>query len=143
MPFLLERGGCRSRGPDRVRSPGLPLGSCSRLPDGGREPVERVAGTLGTIPATWRGGEAGPGRVFGISLVGRLLPRLLLLLPAIVSIAVTDTPLRAMVSLVGQVGCFLDPFRLPPELPERLVALEKGLLPLRGLLDLPPVEEDG
>ena len=48
-----------------------------------------------------------------------------------------------MVSRVGQVGRFPDPFRLPPELPERPVAWEKGLLPLRGLLDLPPAEEDG
>ena len=104
--------------------------------------MESLAGTLGTIPATWRGREAGPGRVFGIRLVGRLLPRILLLSPAIVSSAVTDTPLRAMVSRVGQVGHFLDPFRLPPELPERPVALENGLLPLRSLLGLPSVEED-
>ena len=105
--------------------------------------MESLAGTLGTIPATWRAGEAGPGRVFGIRLVGRLLPRILLILPAIVSSAVTDTPLLAMVSRVGQVGRFQDPFRLPPELPGSPVALEKGLLPLRDLLDQPPVEEDG
>ena len=98
---------------------------------------------LGTIPATWRGEEAGPGRVFGIRLVGRLLPRILLLLPAIASSAETGNPLPAMVNRVGQVGRFPEPLRLPPELPERPVALEKGLLPLRSLLDLPTVEEDG
>ena len=48
-----------------------------------------------------------------------------------------------MVSRVGQVERFPDPFRLPPELLERPEALEKGLLPLCGVLDLPPVEEDG
>ena len=47
-----------------------------------------------------------------------------------------------MVSRVGQVEHFPDSFRLPPELPELPVALEKGLLPLRGVLDLSPVEED-
>ena len=104
--------------------------------------MERVVGTLGTIPGTWRGGEAGPGRGFDILLTGWIPPRVLLLLSVMVSSAVTDTPLPAMVSRHCQVGCFPDPFRLPPELPENQVAWEKGLLPLRDLLDLPPVEED-
>ena len=95
-----------------------------------------------TIPGTWRGGEAGPGRGFDIPLVGRTSPRVLLLLSAIASSAVTDTPLPAMASQHGQVGRFPDPFRLPPELPDRPVAWEKGLLPLRDLLILPPAEED-
>ena len=60
--------------------------------------MENWAGTLETIPETWRGGEAVPGRGFDIPLEGRTPPRVLVLLSAIASSALTDTPLPAMAS---------------------------------------------
>ena len=93
-------------------------------------------------PGEGGGGEAGPGRGFDIPLKRLTPPRVLLLLSAIASSAVTDTPLPEMESRDGQVGRFPDPFRLPPELPDHQVVWEKGLLHLRDLLFLPLAEED-